>query len=68
MASVRVTEESALRTNTLENKCKREVAAAVQGIDKVDQEQTTAMATRIVADLIANDQGGYEKANKEQTE
>ena len=26
------------------------------------------MATRIVADLIANDQGGYEKVNKEQTE
>ena len=52
ISSIRVTEESALRINILENKLNSEVAAAAQVIDKVDRahEQAKNIVVSIVED------------------
>ena len=52
ISSIRVTEESALRINILEKKCKRKLAAAAQAIDKVDQAYD--QAKNIVASIVAD--------------
>ena len=50
ICSIRFTKDSALKVNILENKCKREVAAAPQVIDNVDWSHEKAK--NIVASIV----------------
>ena len=51
VSSILVTEVSAIRSTILNKKRKREVAATVQEINKVDHEKIQAKAARIVSEI-----------------
>ena len=55
LSSVRVTEESALKSNILEKKRKREVAASISEVKRIDYEKAKTMAARIVSDIMSDD-------------
>ena len=53
--SVRVTGESALKSNILENERKLEAAASISEVKIIDYEKAKTMAARIVSDIMSDD-------------
>ena len=55
LSSVRVIKESALKSNILKKKRKREVAASISKVKRIDYEKAKTMATRIVSNIMSDD-------------
>ena len=54
LSSVRVTKNSALKSNILEKKRKCEVAASMSEVKRIDYEKAKIMASRIVSDIMSD--------------
>ena len=52
--SVRVTGESALKSNILENERKLEAAASISEVKRIDYEKAKTLAAKIVSDIMSS--------------
>ena len=54
LSSVRVTEESAPKSNILEKKSKREAAASISEVKRIDYDKAKTMSARILSNIMSS--------------